>query len=111
MEIKKTGLGDTFVNGVTNIVFIIFIITGSVFGNVLYEKLGNQGSFFLVLILIFIIICSFFLNYDIPESHHSLLSKDFILHLTKKKDTIYKAFLKSLPEWKKIWNQFYGLLI
>ncbi len=111
IEIKKTWLGDTFVNGVINIVFIIFIITGSVFGNILYEKFGSQGSLFLILLLVFIIVFSFFLDYDIPQSHHSLISKDFILHFGKKKETITQALLSSFPEWKKVWNRFSGLLI
>jgi MFS family permease len=111
IEIKKTGLGDTFVNGITNIVFIIFVITGSIFGNILYEKFWEQGSFFLMIILICIIVCSFFLNYDIPESHHSLISKNFLSHLSKKRETIFQSFLQSLPEWKKIWHRFYGILI
>ena len=52
VEIHRTGLPDSVVTGVVNIIFIVFLIVGVVLGPVFAEKLGMLGAIPLAIILI-----------------------------------------------------------
>ncbi|QQS58856.1 MFS transporter [Candidatus Peregrinibacteria bacterium] len=76
IEIVKTQLPDTTVNGIATITFILSAIIGSFLGNYLHEQFGSIAFWIFLLFLVTALGVIFFLRYESFE-HHRPFGKSF----------------------------------
>ncbi|MFA5916621.1 MAG: MFS transporter [Candidatus Gracilibacteria bacterium] len=110
MEIKKTGLRETVVNAYVGMVFVIFLIVGSILGNLIFEKLGHNGYIVLMGLMLFGSIISFNLDYDkIPFSF--LTKNGWKIYLFGRKESLTKAIKAYIPDLKYIVKKYLYVII
>lgn len=63
IEIEKTWYNDTFINWLATIAFVVFIIIWSILWGLLAEKFWYNGSWYIILIMLWSIILVAWLNY------------------------------------------------
>lgn len=110
IEIKKTWLQDTTVNALIWIIFIVFIIFGSILWWILAENLWNNGFIFLILIAIISSIISLFLNYD-TITLTSLLNKWFKSYYAERKHKFTDSMRAYIPDIRHIAKRYYFVMI
>lgn len=110
VEIQKTWLWDTKVNGIVSIVFIIFLIIWTIAWSKIYEMWWHNGSLFIIWLLILSTIISLFLDYD-KITLKSLLKNGFKSYEYDRKQKFTKAIKSFIPELKYIFKNFWIIII
>ncbi|MCD5380334.1 hypothetical protein LR004_00245 [Candidatus Gracilibacteria bacterium] len=110
IEIQKTGLADTKVNGIISIVFIVFLIIGTIGGSLLFENFGHSGFLVIIGLLIISSILSLYLQYD-KTSLATLLKNGFKNYRLEKTSTFKVALKNFFPELKFIFKNFSIIII
>ncbi len=105
IEIQKTWLADTKVNGIISIVFIIFLIIWTIWGSVIFEKLWHNGFLVIIALLIISSGVSLFLDYD-NISFKSLLKNWFTNYRLERTHSFISALKNFFPEVKYIFKNF-----
>lgn len=110
IEIKKTWMADTKVNAIVSIVFIVFLIIGTIAWSKIFELMGHE--WFLVIIALLIVSCivSLFLDYD-KISIKSLLKNGFKNYRLDKTNTFKMAVKNFFPELKYIFKNFSLIIV
>lgn len=102
IEIEKTWISDTKLNAIANILFIIFLILGSILWSKINETLGHNWIWILIWILIFTAILSMFLDYEkfpVKTWIKSIVSKKYLI---EKKESFSQAMKEFIPQIKYI---------
>ncbi len=102
IEIEKTWISDTKLNAIANILFIIFLILGSILRSKINEILGHNWIWILIWILIFTAILSMFLDYEkfpVKTWIKSIVSKKYLI---EKKESFSQAMKEFIPQIKYI---------
>lgn len=110
IEIEKTGLKDTFVNGLISTFFIVALIIWTIWWNLLYEKLSSSWYIAIIILLLFTSIISFFLDYDWIKLK-LLLNKGYKNYFNSKKESFKDSFKEFLPDLKYVYIHYQPLII
>jgi len=110
VEIQKTWMEDTKVNGIISIVFIVFLIIWTIAGSAIFEKLGHNWFLIIIFLLIISSIVSLFLDYD-KISLKSLLKNGFKSYKLEKTHKLKTALKSFFPELKYIFKNFSLIII
>jgi hypothetical protein len=110
IEIQKTALTDTIVNGIISIVFIVFLIIWTIAWSKIFEIFGHNGFLIIIALLILSSIVSLFLDYD-QISLKSLFKNWLKNYKLEKTHKLKEAFKKFFPELKYILKHFSFIII
>ena len=110
IEIEKTGLKDTLVNGVIWIVFIVFLIIWTIAWSKIFEVFWHNWFLVIIGLLVLSSIISLFLDYD-KISLKSLFKNWIKNYKLEKTHKIKQSFKKFFPEIKYILKNFYFIII
>jgi hypothetical protein len=110
IEIQKTWLGDTKVNGIISIVFIIFLIIWTILWSKLFEEMWHNWLLVISFLLLLSSVISLFLDYD-KASLKSLLKNGFKSYKLDRKNKFTKALKQFFPELKYIFKNFSIIII
>jgi len=105
IEIQKTGLEDTKVNWIINIIFIVFLIIWTIGWSKIFEIFGHNWFLIIIGILILSTIVSLFLDYD-KISFKSLFKNWFKNYRLDKTHKFKNALKEFFPELKYILSNF-----
>jgi len=111
IEIQKTWIKDTKLNALVNIIFIVFVILGTVLGSKLSELYNHNGLLVIIWFLIVLFSFSLSLDYDnvcLKTWIKCMVSKKY---LVEKKLVFKNSLSKFIPEIKYIWKNFFYLII
>ncbi len=110
IEIQKTGMVDTKVNGIISIVFIVFLIIWTIAGSTIFEKFGHNWFLIIIGLLVLSSIVSLFLDYD-NISIKSLLKNGFKNYKLERTHKLKVALKNYFPELKYIFKNFSSIII
>lgn len=110
VEIHRTGLPDSVVTGLVNIVFIVFLVAGIVIGPILSTGFGMFGSFVLAAILLLALAFSIPLDYDSEWHFTDILKNGWNRFFHTKREIICSTLRSSVPEMKNVIVR-YGVVI
>lgn len=110
IEITKTGLAETVVNALAWIIFVIFIIIGSILGNVLFESMGHEWYLVIISMLAITAVVSLFLNYD-EIWFRDLIKNGVKAYLFERKQSLKESFNAFIPDLKYIIKHYFMIII
>jgi len=110
IEIQRTWLWDTKVNWIISIVFIVFLIIGTILGSKIFETMWHNWFLVIIFLLIISSIVSLFLDYD--KISLKSLFKNWFKNYKLDKTNKFKIALKNFfPELKYIFKNFSLIII
>lgn len=101
IEIKKTGLPDTTINAIVGIIFVVFVIWGTLLGSVLFENFWKNGYFVLMVMLAMTGVLSLQMNYD-KKWFRELIAGGWWKYYYNRKKTLWQALKNYIPDLKYI---------
>ncbi len=110
IEIQKTWLGDTKVNWIISIVFIVFLIIWTIAWSKIFEVFWHNGFLIIIFLLFLSSIVSLFLDYD-GISIKSLLKNGFKNYRLEKTHKFNSALKNFFPEIQYIFKNFSLIII
>ena len=110
VEIKKTWLPDTVVNALVWIIFVIFVITGTLLGNILFETLGQQWYLVIMVMLACASYISLQLDYD-KKSFLSLISKGWRSYYKERQKSLAEALKDYIPDLCYIFRTYFLVIL
>ena len=109
IEIQKTGLSDTIINAIAEIVFIIFLIWGTIGWNILFEQMWQQGFTIILWGLAATAWISLMLDYE-SQSFASLISNSWRKYFWDRKKQLLISFQSYVPQLTFITKK-YGVVM
>ena len=97
IEIKKTGISDTVINAIAGIVFVVFVIWGTLLGSVLFETLGKNGYLVIMWMLTLTAWVSLMLNYN-KRTLSELMQHGWKNYYHDRKKKLGKALTLYIPD-------------
>ncbi|PID87679.1 hypothetical protein CSB07_00305 [Candidatus Gracilibacteria bacterium] len=110
IEIKKTGMADTKVNAIISVIFIIFLIIGTITGSKIFEMFGHEGFIVIIVLLVISSIVSLYLDYD-KISIKELFINGFNNYKLDRQKKFKEAIKNFLPELVYIYKNFTFIII
>lgn len=110
IEIKKTWLSDTVVNAIAEIIFVVFIIWGTILGNVIFEQIGRSGYVVIIGMLVLSGLLSFGLNYD-KITFRQLIKNGWKNYFGERKKSLTKALKLYFPDLKYVCKNYGTVMI
>lgn len=101
IEIKKTWLSDTLLNALVGIIFVVFLVWGTVLGNVLFEQLGRHGYLAIMWMLWITAWLSLMLDYD-GKTFKSLIRLGWKNYYIERRKSLKHAMKLFIPDLKYI---------
>ena len=110
IEIQKTWMNDTKVNGIVSIVFIVFLIIWTIAWSKIFEVMWHDWFLIIIWLLIISSIVSLFLDYD-KISIKNLLKNWFKSYRYDRQKKFSDALKSFIPELKYIFKNFSVIII
>ncbi len=110
IEIKKTWLQDTMINAIASIVFIVAIIFWSIFWSILYENVGHNWLYVIIILLSISAVVALFLDYD-KITLKSLLNNGFKSYYFDRKRKITDSLKEYIPDMKYISKKYLTIIL
>ena len=110
IEIQKTWMNDTKVNGIVSIVFIVFLIIWTIAWSKIFEVMWHDWFLIIIWLLIISSIVSLFLDYD-KISIKNLLKNWFKSYRYDRQKKFSDALKWFIPELKYIFKNFSVIII
>lgn len=109
LEIEKTGYKDTTVNAFAEIIFIICLIGGTIWGNALFATFWNQGYLVILFLIGITAFVSMRLEYE-SKTLRDLLRNGWKRYVGGRKNEVYSSLKEALPEFKKVFRSYSPLM-
>ncbi len=110
IEIQKTWLEDTKINGIISIVFIVFLIIWTIVWSKIFEIFWHEWFLIIIFLLIISSIVSLFLDYD-NISLKDLFKNGFKSYKLERTHKLKVALKNYFPELKYIFKNFSFIII
>lgn len=110
IEIRKTGLAETLVNALIWVIFVVFIIIGSIVGSTLFAKMGHNWYLVIMGMLTIAAVLSFSLDYD-NVSFSTLIRNWRRSYFFERKESLTQAMWDYLPDLKYILKHYSFIII
>jgi len=101
IEIKKTWLPETVINALAWIIFVVFIIMGSLLWNILFGKMWHNWYLIIITMLLLTAILWFSLDYD-KITFKSLIQNWWKSYFFDKRKSLVKSLKLYIPDLKYI---------
>lgn len=101
IEIEKTGMQDTTLNAIVGIIFVVFVIAGTLLWSMLFENLWKNGYFVIMAMLASTWVLSLQMNYD-KKSFKELISWGLKKYYHERKKSLSTALRNYIPDLKYI---------
>lgn len=110
IEIEKTWLSDTMVNAIAGIIFVLFVIGGTLLWNILFEQLGKSGYLIIMLMLALTWVISLCLNYN-KRTFSWLLSQWWKHYYHERAESLHDALKLYIPDLKYICKNYFPVML
>ena len=105
LEIEKTGYKDTTINAFAEIIFIISLIGGTIWGNALFAILWNQGYLVILGLLGLTAAISLKLGYE-TINFNDLIKNGWKKYFGSRKYEILISLKQAFPEFQKVFQKY-----